>query len=86
MEPGKIAKQMVTFQKTLFENSFKAMVMIQDQTEKIVDTYVSQLPWVTEDGKKTLEESKKFYLKSREDFKKAVDDGFSRLDEMFTQK
>jgi hypothetical protein len=86
MEPTRIAKQMVTFQKTLFENSFNAMVMVQDQTEKMTDTFLSKLPWLPEDGRKTVSETISFYKKSRDDFKKAVDEGFSKLDELFSEK
>jgi len=86
MEPGKIAKQMITFQKTLFENSFNAMVMIQDQTEKMTETFLERLPWLPEDGKKTVKESIGFYRKAREDFRKSVDDGFNKLEELFIEK
>jgi len=34
MEPKQIAKQMVDFNKTAFDNSYQAMAVIQDQTEK----------------------------------------------------
>jgi hypothetical protein len=80
IEPAKAAKQMITFQKTLFENSFNAMVTIQDQTEKMTDTFLSKLPWLPEDGRKTVNETISFYKKSRDDFKKAVDDGFTKLE------
>jgi hypothetical protein len=86
MEPGKIAKQMIAFQKTLFENSFNAMVMIQDQTEKMTETFLERLPWLPEEGKKAVTESIGFYKNSREDFRKAVDEGFEKLEELFIEK
>ncbi|MCK7507450.1 MAG: hypothetical protein MZV70_27680 [Desulfobacterales bacterium] len=36
MEPKQIAKQMVDFNKKAFDNSFEAMAVIQEQTEKMV--------------------------------------------------
>jgi hypothetical protein len=86
MEPGKIAKQMINFQKTLFENSFNAMVMIQDQTEKMTDTFLERLPWLPQEGRKTVTDSIGFYKKARDDFKKAVDEGFLKLEELFVEK
>jgi len=86
MEPGKIAKQMITFQKTLFENSFNAMVMIQDQTEKMTETFLERLPWLPAEGKKAVADSIGFYRKAREDFRKSVDDGFDKLEELFIEK
>ena len=86
MEPGTIAKQTIAFQKTLFENSFNAMKMVQDQTEKMLNTFLGQLSWVPDEGKKAIGESVDFYKKAREDFKKAVDEGFAKMEGMFVQK
>jgi predicted nucleic-acid-binding protein len=86
MEQGKMAKQMITFQKTLFENAFNAMSMVQDQTEKITNDFLTQIPWVSEDGKKAITNAIEFYKKAREDFKKAVDDGFEKTEEIFAHK
>jgi len=36
MDPKQLAKQMVDFNKTAFDNSFNTMSTIQDQTEKNV--------------------------------------------------
>lgn len=86
IESGKIVTQTLAFQKTLFENSFNAMIMIQEQTEKMVTAFLTQLPWVPEDGKKTMGESVKMYKDARDNFKKAVDDGFVKMEEMFVQR
>jgi hypothetical protein len=86
METSNMAKQMINFQKTLFENSFNAMSMVQDQTEKMINNFLTQLPWVNEDAKKTISNSVDFYKKARTDFKKAVDDGFVKMEELFAQK
>jgi hypothetical protein len=85
MEPKGIAKQAITFQKALFENTFNAMKMVQDQTEKMMDAYLSQISWIPEEGKKTISDSAKFCKKARDDFKKAVDDGFVKMEELFVQ-
>ncbi len=86
MEPEKMAQQMVYFQKTLFESSFNAMNMVLDQSEQMTRNFVKQVPWVPEEGRKTLEETFGFYKKAREDFKRAVDDSFSKMETIFTAK
>jgi hypothetical protein len=86
MEQVKIAKQMVSFQKSLFENSFKAMSMVQDQTEQIVNTFLNQLPFANDEMKKSVVDSISFYKDARDKFKAAVDDGFQKLEEMFGDK
>lgn len=83
MDSGKIAKQVVGFQRTLFENSFGAMTLVQDQTEKMMNTFMSQIPLVPEEGKKSVTNSIEVYKKARSDFKKAVDDGFDKLENLF---
>jgi len=86
METTQFAKQALGFQKTMLENSFNAMTMVQDQTEKMVNGYLDQLPWVTAEGKKTLQTSVDMTKKARDDFKKAVDEGFSKIEELLEEK
>jgi 5,10-methylene-tetrahydrofolate dehydrogenase/methenyl tetrahydrofolate cyclohydrolase len=86
METTQFAKQTLGFQKTILESSFNAMIMIQDQTEKMVNGYLNQLPLVTEDGKKSLQTSIDMAKKARDDFKKSVDDGFSKIEALLEEK
>ena len=86
METVKFARQSLLFQKTIFENSFNAMVLTQDQTEKMVTAYLDQLPWATEEGRKSLKGSADLARKARDDFKKAVDDGYKKFEELLEEK
>ena len=86
METTQFAKQTLEFQKTMFDNSFNAMTMVQDQTEKMVNDSLDQLPWVTAEGKKTLQTSVDMAKKTRDDYKKAVDEGFSKLEQLLEEK
>lgn len=86
METARFAKQTLVFQKTLFENTFNAMAMIQDQTEIIVSSYLDQLPWISEDAKKSLQNSVDLAKKSRTEFKKAVEDGYRKFEELLEER
>lgn len=86
MEAAKFAKQTLGFQKTIFENSFNAMVMVQDQTEKMINSYLDKFPWITEENKKALQTTSDMVKKAREDYKKAVDEGYSKFEEMLEGK
>ncbi len=86
MESAKFVKQTLGFQKTIFENSFNAMTVVQDQTEKMVNSYLDQLPWVTEESKSSMQATVEMAKKARNDFKTAVDDGFVKFEEMLEQK
>jgi polyhydroxyalkanoate synthesis regulator phasin len=86
MEMQKIGKQMINFQKSLFENSYYAMNMVFEQTESMVNSFIKQMPMVPEESKKVMNDVLGFYKKSRDDFKKAVDDGFAKMEEIFVPK
>lgn len=85
MEPKDIAKQMIFFQKNLFENIFNAMKMIQDQTEDMVNHFMEQLPWLPPDARQSVQHSIDAYKAARTDFKKVVDDGFDQLDDILSK-
>jgi len=53
MEPNAMLKQMLDFNKTAFDNSFNAMLMIQEQNSKMVNTFLEQAAWMPDEGKKT---------------------------------
>ncbi|MFP4347872.1 MAG: hypothetical protein ACOCWY_00150 [Thermodesulfobacteriota bacterium] len=86
MEQGKIAKQMLSYQKSLFESSFNAVCAVQDQTEQMTKTFIEQMPWMPEEGKQTLKQSMDTYKKARDNFKKSVEDGYAQLEKLFEGK
>lgn len=86
METIKIARQSLLFQKTIFDNSFNALVLAQEQSEKMVNSYLEQLPWVTAEARKSLQETTDMAKKAREDFKKAVDEGYKKFEELLEEK
>ena len=86
MDITQIAKQTLGFQKTIFMNSFNAMVLVQDQTEKMFNSYIEKLPWANEESTKSLEATLEMGKKARDDFKKAVEDGFVKFEEMLEKK
>ncbi len=83
METGKIAKQMIDFQKAAFNNTFNAAVMIQEQVEKMGNTFLDQSTWLPEEGRKAINEWGQTYREWREDFKKAVDGNFKKAEAFF---
>lgn len=86
METTQFTKMTLDFQKTMLDNSYNAMTMVQDQSEKIINTYFDQMPWVTDEGKKSLLASVDMTKKARVDFKKAMDDGFEKIEQLLEEK
>ena len=85
MDPLKLAKQMIDFNKASFDNTFTAMVLLQEQTEKMVNAFMDQATWLPGEGRKALNEWVETVKKGREDFKKVVDQGFGKVEDYFAQ-
>ena len=85
MEQKQIAKQMMEFNKTAFDNSFSAMSALQDQTEKLVLSFLDKASWFPEEGKKAMNDWVISYKKGREDFKTSADESYQKVVEYFAQ-
>ena len=83
MEPNAMLKQMLAFNKTAYDNSFNAMLMVQEQNSKMVDTFLEQASWMPDEGKKLIRNWVDTYKKGCEDFKKAADENYQKVDEFF---
>ena len=83
MEPNVMLKQMSDFNKTAFDNSFTAMLAIQEQNEKMVNTFLEQATGMPEEGKKLIRNWVDTYKKGYEDFKKTADDNYKKVDGFF---
>jgi hypothetical protein len=85
MDPLKLTKQMIDFNKASFDNTFTAMVLLQEQTEKMVNAFMEQATWLPGEGRKALKEWVETVKKGREDFKKVVDQGFGKVEDYFAE-
>jgi len=83
MDQMQIAKQMIEFQKTTFDNTFNAMVLLQEQTERMVGTLLEQATWLPEEGRKAINEWVAAYKKGRDEFRKYVDENFKKVESFF---
>lgn len=85
MDPKQIAKQMIVFNKTAFDNNFRAMQALQEQTERLVNKFWDQSPMFPEEGKKVISDWMTAYKKGCEDFKSVVDDNFKKVEDFFQE-
>ena len=83
MEQSRIAKQVIEFQRAGFDNTFTAMTMLQDQTERMVNMFLEQATWLPDQGKKALNEWVQSCKKGREQFKKTVDESYKKVEDFF---
>ena len=83
MDQKETMKQMIQYNKTVFENTFNSLAMLQDQMEKTMDMFLKQSSGLPAEGKKVVEEYAKAYKKARENFKNTVDESFKKVEGFF---
>ena len=83
MDQKQIARQMIQFNKTAFDNSFNAMSMVYEQNEKMLQTFLQQATWIPEEGRKAIENWIQTYKKGCEDFKKMADENYQKVEAFF---
>jgi len=54
MDPKQMAKLMIAFNKTSFDNNFRAMLVLHEQTERLVHKFRERSPLFPEEGKKAV--------------------------------
>ena len=86
MDPKLIAKQMIVFNKTAFDNNFRAMQALQEQTERLVNKFWDKSPMFPEEGKKVISDWMTAYKKGCKDFKRVMDDNFKKVEDFFEEK
>ncbi len=85
MDPQQIAKQMIAFDKTAFENNFIALKALQERTERLIDKFFEKSTVFPEEGKRSISEWRKAYKKGCDDFKNIMDDNFRKAEDFFNE-
>ena len=85
MDQKQVAKQMLQFNKTAFDNTFNALTMVYDQNEKMVGALLKQATWLPEDGRKAISDWMEAYKKGCENFKNLVDESYQKVEDFFAE-
>lgn len=86
MDPKQLAKQLVDFNKSLFDHNFQMMKILYNQTENIFLRFLERSNWITEDGKKIINEWTNTCKKSNEYFKGYADENYKKIADYFTRE
>jgi len=86
MDPKQIGKQMIEFNKSMFNNYFGAICVLQDQMEKAFGQMLAQSPLFPEEAKKTLESWFGTYRQGRDSFKTFADEHFKKMEDLCSGK
>ena len=83
MDQKQLLKQMLDFQKTTFDNSFNAMVLLQEQSDKASQTLLDQATWLPAEGRKAIDEWMAAYKQGQVEYKALVDENFKKVEAFF---
>ena len=72
MDQKQIAKQVMEFNKTAFDNTFNTMTTLQDNAAKLVFGFIENNPLIPENGKTSINQYLDAYKKGRDDFKNST--------------
>ena len=83
MEQKNMFKQMIDFNNDAFNNSFNAMVTLQEQMEKATNTLIDLATWLPEESRNTMKGWTGSYKEGREKFKISIDENVKKSEEFF---
>lgn len=86
MNPKQITKQLMDFNKTMFDQTFQLMTILQDHNESIVFRFLERGQFIPEDSKKPVNEWNSFYKKNRESFKESIDKSYKTIADYLTEE
>jgi len=76
-------KQMMKLQQLSFDNYFSMVVKLEDQAYNFLTNLGEEVSCLNEENKKALEQWRAAYKKQRDEFKKTVDDSYSKIESFF---
>ncbi|WP_419655883.1 hypothetical protein Dvar_49910 [Desulfosarcina variabilis str. Montpellier] len=80
MDPTNMLKQMVSFNKAAFENSFKSFVRMQEQAEQMTIDLCDKTPYFPEAGKEAMGSYAAAHKNLHDHFFAVMDDGFKKVE------
>ena len=83
MEPSGIAKQTLHLTKAAFDNTFNAMLLLEEQVQRMIDIYFHQMLVFPEEGKRVADTWTEACRTNRDEFKKAVESNYEMLASFF---
>lgn len=83
MDAKQFAKQMLDLQKTTLDQSYNAMLAMQDQSEKMMQNVMEQAAWIPDEGKMVVKGWINTLKKNEDDCKQMMDDYFATIENFF---
>lgn len=80
-----LARHLINFYKSSFDNTFQALTIMQEQAEKMLQTFLLQNSWLPEEGRKLIEDWANIYQQGRADFKDKADEHFRKVEDFLAK-
>lgn len=85
METSRLTKQMIDFQKQLWDNLNITLNVVEKQTNSTVNWFMDHTVWMPNESRKTIEKYWAACIEERSRFKNYVDEGYSILKKSFSE-
>lgn len=85
MDQKQMLKQMIEFNQATFNNTFQAMVLLQEQFERVAQTAIEQANWLPAEGRNAIEDWVDAYKSGRDKFKSHIDDSYKKVEKFFAK-
>lgn len=85
MSQTAMARQMIETTKAAFDTSFRGMALLQEQAERAAESFLSQAPWLPEEGTKAVRDWIELCRQGRTSYKEAVDSGYTNVMEFLAE-
>ena len=83
MDQKQMLKQMIEFNQAAFNNSFNAMVMLQEQFERVAATVLEQATWLPAEGRNAIENWVQSYKTGRDNYKQYMEESYQQVEKFF---
>lgn len=86
MEAQNFAKQIIGFRRMMFNNTCSAINVFQDNSQSMMNGFLKQFPWITDEARRPLNESMNLIKESRNHYQKLCDEGYKYMEKMMNSK
>ncbi len=83
MDQKQLLKQMIEFNQAAFNNTFNAMVMLQEQFERVANTVLEQATWLPAEGRNAIENWVQSYKTGRDNYKQYMEESYQQVEKFF---
>lgn len=80
MDPIHVMKIMIDFNKMVFERTYSVMALMQEETEKVMATWLDRNQLIQDGEKKTIYEWVETSKRNRNEFKEKIDQGYRMIE------